>query len=97
MEAGQATAAPGRLSNELAGAALAELPALVRLSDDSPTSIQYALDGGAAGVRVAHGYLQRDADIRGGGRAAGGVGVPYQRQPGGVPDRLPGRTLKEEA
>jgi 4-hydroxy-2-oxoheptanedioate aldolase len=36
----------------VAGADLAGLPALVRLSDDSQTSIQYALDAGAAGVIV---------------------------------------------
>jgi 4-hydroxy-2-oxoheptanedioate aldolase len=36
----------------VAGADLAGVPALVRLSDDSPTSIQYALDAGAAGVIV---------------------------------------------
>jgi 4-hydroxy-2-oxoheptanedioate aldolase len=36
----------------VAGAELAGLPALVRLSDDSASSIQYALDGGAAGVIV---------------------------------------------
>ncbi len=36
----------------IAGADLAGLPALVRLSDDSATSIQYALDAGAAGVIV---------------------------------------------
>ena len=36
----------------IAGAELGGLPALVRLSDDSATSIQYALDGGAAGIIV---------------------------------------------
>ncbi|MDX6525702.1 MAG: 4-hydroxy-2-oxoheptanedioate aldolase [Gaiellales bacterium] len=36
----------------IAGADLGGVPALVRLSDDSATSIQYALDAGAAGVIV---------------------------------------------
>jgi 4-hydroxy-2-oxoheptanedioate aldolase len=36
----------------VAGADLAGLPALVRLSDDSTSSIQHALDAGAAGIIV---------------------------------------------
>jgi 4-hydroxy-2-oxoheptanedioate aldolase len=36
----------------VAGSELAGLAALVRLSDDSPTSIQHALDGGAVGIIV---------------------------------------------
>ena len=47
----------------IAGADLAGLPALVRLSDDSATSIQYALDAGAAG---------RHRPARPHGRADGG-------------------------
>lgn len=44
--------APADVQTIIAGADLGGLPALVRLSDDSPTSIQYALDAGAAGVIV---------------------------------------------
>ena len=44
--------APADVQLIIAGADLAGIPALVRLSDDSATSIQYALDAGAAGVIV---------------------------------------------
>jgi 4-hydroxy-2-oxoheptanedioate aldolase len=43
---------PADVLTIVAGADLGGLPALVRLSDDSATSIQYALDAGAAGVIV---------------------------------------------
>jgi 4-hydroxy-2-oxoheptanedioate aldolase len=43
---------PADVQTIIAGAGLGGVPALVRLSDDSPTSIQYALDAGAAGVIV---------------------------------------------
>jgi 4-hydroxy-2-oxoheptanedioate aldolase len=43
---------PADAQTIIAGADLGGLPALVRLSDDSATSIQYALDAGAAGVIV---------------------------------------------
>jgi 4-hydroxy-2-oxoheptanedioate aldolase len=51
-DAEHAPLAPADVHTIVAGADLAGLPALVRLSDDSPTSIQYALDGGAAGIIV---------------------------------------------
>jgi 4-hydroxy-2-oxoheptanedioate aldolase len=51
-DAEHAPLAPADVRAIVAGADLAGLPALVRLSDDSTTSIQYALDGGAAGVIV---------------------------------------------
>lgn len=44
--------APADVLAIVAGADIGGVPALVRLSDDSPTSIQYALDAGAAGVIV---------------------------------------------
>jgi 4-hydroxy-2-oxoheptanedioate aldolase len=44
--------APPDVQTIITGADVAGVPALVRLSDDSATSIQYALDGGAAGVIV---------------------------------------------
>ncbi len=44
--------APADVLAIIAGADVGGLPALVRVSDDSPTSIQYALDAGAAGVIV---------------------------------------------
>jgi 4-hydroxy-2-oxoheptanedioate aldolase len=43
---------PSDVQTIIAGADLGGLPALVRLSDDSATSIQYALDSGAAGIIV---------------------------------------------
>jgi 4-hydroxy-2-oxoheptanedioate aldolase len=43
---------PGDVQIIIASADLGGVPALVRLSDDSATSIQYALDAGAAGVIV---------------------------------------------
>jgi 4-hydroxy-2-oxoheptanedioate aldolase len=43
---------PSDVQTIIAGADLGGLPALVRLSDDSVTSIQYALDSGAAGIIV---------------------------------------------
>jgi 4-hydroxy-2-oxoheptanedioate aldolase len=51
-DAEHAPLAASEVQTIVAGADLAGLPALVRLSDDSTTSIQYALDGGAAGVIV---------------------------------------------
>jgi 4-hydroxy-2-oxoheptanedioate aldolase len=51
-DAEHAPLAPADVRTIIAGADLAGLPALVRLSDDTTTSIQYALDGGAAGVIV---------------------------------------------
>jgi 4-hydroxy-2-oxoheptanedioate aldolase len=52
---------PADVQSIIAGADLAGLPALVRLSDDSPTSIQYALDAGAAGVIVPRVHCARQA------------------------------------
>lgn len=43
---------PAELQTIIVGAELGGVPALVRLSDDSTTSIQHALDGGAAGIIV---------------------------------------------
>lgn len=43
---------PADVQAIIAGADLGGVPALVRLSDDSATSIQYALDAGAAGVII---------------------------------------------
>ena len=43
---------PADVQTIIAGADLGGVPALVRLSDDSATSIQYAMDAGAAGVIV---------------------------------------------
>jgi 4-hydroxy-2-oxoheptanedioate aldolase len=51
-DAEHAPLAPADVRTIVAGADLAGLPALVRLSDDSAASIQYALDAGAAGVIV---------------------------------------------
>lgn len=51
-DAEHAPLAPADLQLIVAGAALAGLPALVRLSDDGAASIQHALDGGAVGVIV---------------------------------------------
>jgi 4-hydroxy-2-oxoheptanedioate aldolase len=51
-DAEHAPLSPADVRTIVAGADLAGLPALVRLSDDSATSIQYALDAGAAGVVV---------------------------------------------
>jgi 4-hydroxy-2-oxoheptanedioate aldolase len=44
--------APADVQLIIAGSDVAGIPALVRLSDDSATSIQYALDAGAAGVII---------------------------------------------
>ena len=51
-DAEHAPLGPADVRTIVAGADLAGLPALVRLSDDSAASIQYALDAGAAGVIV---------------------------------------------
>ncbi|MEO9177217.1 MAG: aldolase/citrate lyase family protein [Gaiellales bacterium] len=51
-DAEHAPLTPADIQTIVAGSELAGLPALVRLSDDSPTSIQYALDGGAVGIIV---------------------------------------------
>jgi 4-hydroxy-2-oxoheptanedioate aldolase len=51
-DAEHAPLAPADARTIIAGADLAGLPALVRLSDDSTASVQYALDAGAAGVIV---------------------------------------------
>jgi 4-hydroxy-2-oxoheptanedioate aldolase len=57
--------APADVQTIIAGAHLGGVPALVRLSDDSTTSIQYALDSGAAGVIVprVHGAAQTAAVV----------------------------------
>jgi 4-hydroxy-2-oxoheptanedioate aldolase len=51
-DAEHAPLSPADVQTIMAGADLGGVPALVRLSDDSATSIQYALDSGAAGVIV---------------------------------------------
>jgi 4-hydroxy-2-oxoheptanedioate aldolase len=54
--------APTDVQMIVAGADLGGIPALVRLSDDSATSIQYALDAGAAGVIVPRVHTAAQAE-----------------------------------
>jgi 4-hydroxy-2-oxoheptanedioate aldolase len=73
---------PADVQAIIAGADLGGVPALVRLSDDSPTSIQYALDAGAAGVIVPRVHTAEQA-------AAAASAASYP--PKGVRGAGPGR------
>jgi 4-hydroxy-2-oxoheptanedioate aldolase len=74
--------APADVQTIIAGADLAGVPALVRLSDDSATSIQYALDAGAAGVIVPRVHTAEQA-------AAAAAAASYP--PKGIRGAGPGR------